>query len=90
LAAQARSGSTTDVDSKSGSANVNTAEAIAAAHRSERYVARSELAALMGVSLATLDRLVVQGMPSETWGRRTRRFKPSVAIAWASKRGRLT
>jgi hypothetical protein len=78
------------VDSESGSANVNATEAIAAAQGPERYVARAELAAPMGVSLATVDRLVVQGMPSETWGRRTRRFKPSVAIVWASKRGSLT
>jgi len=37
----------------------------------------------MGVSLATLDRMVAEGMPSVTWGRRTRRFRPSAAIAWA-------
>jgi hypothetical protein len=34
----------------------------------ERYVSRAELAALMGVSLATVDRLVAEGMPSVTWG----------------------
>jgi hypothetical protein len=89
LAVRARSGSTIGVESHSGNGNADTAEAIAGAQSSERYVARAELAALMGVSLATVDRLVVQGMPSETWGRRTRRFKPSVAIAWASKRRRL-
>lgn len=50
----------------------------------ERYVDRRELAALLGVSVSTVDRLVKEGMPSVTWGRRTRRFKPSVAIAWAS------
>ena len=49
----------------------------------ERYVSRQELAELMGVSVATVDRLVAQGMPSVTWGRRTRRFKPSVALQWA-------
>jgi phage terminase Nu1 subunit (DNA packaging protein) len=54
----------------------------------ERYVSRSELAVLMGVSLATVDRLVAEGMPSVTWGRRTRRFKPSLAISWATGRGR--
>lgn len=41
----------------------------------------------MGVSLATVDRLVAQGMPSVTWGRRTRRFLPSNAINWAAGRG---
>lgn len=52
----------------------------------ERYVGRLELAELMGVSVATVDRLVADGMPSETWGRRTRRFRPSVALAWARSR----
>lgn len=49
----------------------------------ERYVSRVELAELMCVSVATVDRMVAQGMPSVTWGRRTRRFKPSVALQWA-------
>ena len=54
----------------------------------ERYVARAELAAIMGVSLATVDRMVAEGMPSVTWGRRTRRFRPSAAISWALERER--
>jgi hypothetical protein len=54
----------------------------------ERYVARAELASIMGVSLATVDRMVAEGMPSVTWGRRTRRFRPSAAISWATERGR--
>jgi phage terminase Nu1 subunit (DNA packaging protein) len=52
----------------------------------ERYVGRAELAAIMAVSLATIDRMVIEGMPSVTWGRRTRRFRPSAAISWASER----
>lgn len=52
----------------------------------ERYVDRRELAELMGVSVATVDRMVSDGMPSETWGRRTRRFRPSTALAWARSR----
>jgi phage terminase Nu1 subunit (DNA packaging protein) len=51
-------------------------------------VSRYELARLMGVSVATVDRMVAEGMPSVTWGRRTRRFRPSVAIGWAAERGR--
>jgi phage terminase Nu1 subunit (DNA packaging protein) len=51
-------------------------------------VARAELAEIMGVSLATVDRMVAEGMPSVTWGRRTRRFRPSIAISWASERER--
>jgi phage terminase Nu1 subunit (DNA packaging protein) len=52
----------------------------------EAYVSRQQLAALMGVSTKTVDRMVKDGLPSETWGRRTRRFLPSVAMAWASSR----
>lgn len=52
----------------------------------ERYVTRAELAHIMGVSIATVDRMVREGLPSETWGRRSRRFRPSVAIAWARMR----
>jgi phage terminase Nu1 subunit (DNA packaging protein) len=43
----------------------------------------------MGVSVATIDRLVAEGMPSVTWGRRARRFRASVAIDWAAERRRL-
>jgi hypothetical protein len=50
----------------------------------ERYVDRRELAVIMGVHVNTIDRMVAEGMPSETWGRRTRRFLPSKAIAWAT------
>ncbi len=52
----------------------------------ERYVERHELAARMGVSGGTVDNLRREGMPSVTWGRRTRRFLPSVCIAWAASR----
>jgi phage terminase Nu1 subunit (DNA packaging protein) len=54
----------------------------------EPFVSRHELARLMGVSVATVDRMVAEGMPSVTWGRRTRRFRPSIAIGWATERGR--
>jgi phage terminase Nu1 subunit (DNA packaging protein) len=53
----------------------------------ERYVSARELAEIMGVSVATIKRMAREGMPSETWGRRTRRFRPSVAMAWASQQG---
>jgi hypothetical protein len=52
----------------------------------ERYVTRLELAAMMGVSVSTVDRLVAEGMPSVTWGVRTRRFRASVSMAWARSR----
>lgn len=35
----------------------------------ERYVDRRELADIMGVSIATVDRMAAEGMPSVTWGR---------------------
>ena len=52
----------------------------------ERFVSRRELAEIMGVSVGTIDSLVREGMPSTTWGKRTRRFRPSAAIAWAESR----
>ncbi len=56
----------------------------------ERYVTAGELAQLMGVSVSTVKRMVVAGMPSETWGlSRTRRYLPSQAMAWAAARGRM-
>jgi hypothetical protein len=56
--------------------------------RGERYVSRAELARMMAVSVATIDRFVREGMPSETWGMRARRFLPSMALAWAHTRER--
>lgn len=53
----------------------------------ERYVDRRELATLMGVNVRTVDRMVRDGMPSESWGLRARRFRPSLALAWARTRG---
>jgi phage terminase Nu1 subunit (DNA packaging protein) len=53
----------------------------------ERYVSRRELAELMGVSVRTIDQFVTDGMPSETWGIRSRVFQPSRALAWARTRG---
>jgi phage terminase Nu1 subunit (DNA packaging protein) len=53
---------------------------------SERYVTRKELAEIMGVSLRTIDTFIAEGMPSELWGQRTRRLRPSEAIRWARER----
>jgi excisionase family DNA binding protein len=48
----------------------------------ERYVDRREMASILGISLRTLDRMVANDeIPSCTWGRRSRRFLPSVVIA---------
>jgi hypothetical protein len=55
---------------------------------SEPYVTRSDLAAKLCVSVKTVDRWVSQGMPSETWGLRSRRFRVSLALAWLRQRER--
>ena len=53
----------------------------------ERYVRAPQLANRMGVSERTINRMVVEGMPSDTWGmKRARRFLPSQAKAWARAR----
>lgn len=52
----------------------------------EAYITRQQLADLMGVHVTTIDRMVRDGMPSETWGLRSRRFRASVALAWARER----
>lgn len=54
----------------------------------EPYITRAELAARMGVSLSTVDQLRKEGLPWVSWGRRTVRFKASVAIQWAQARER--
>ena len=48
----------------------------------ERYVT----AELMGVSARTVKAWTSQGMPSETWGMRARRYLPSEAMDWARAR----
>ena len=56
----------------------------------ERYVTAGELAELMGVSVRTVKTWTSEGMPSETWGMRARRYLPSAAIAWARDRTKIT
>jgi excisionase family DNA binding protein len=55
----------------------------------EDYLSREELATLMGVHVKTIDRMVAKGMPSETWGIRTRKFRASVVLAWARAQGKM-
>jgi hypothetical protein len=53
----------------------------------EPYIDARALAGVMGVSHASVKRMVAEGMPSESWGmKRTRRFRVSEALDWA--RGR--
>ena len=49
----------------------------------ESWITRKELAVRMGVSVRTVDRLTAAGMPSTTWGSKTRRYRASQAIYWA-------
>lgn len=51
----------------------------------ENYVSRKRLAEIMDVDVSTIDRWRDRGMPSVKWGRRTRRFQPSQAVAWANQ-----
>lgn len=53
----------------------------------EPYMTRRQFAQLLGVSLSTVDRWLCGGMPSETWGLRARRIRPSIALAWLRSRG---
>lgn len=55
----------------------------------EAHVSRTEMARLMGVSVDTIDRMREQGMPYDTWGRRTVRIRPSLAMRWARQWGRI-
>ena len=50
----------------------------------EPFLTRTQLAQLMGVSEATVDRMRADGMKSFLWGRRTRRFQASSALEWAN------
>lgn len=56
----------------------------------ERYLSRRQLAEVMGISTSTVDRMTTSGMPSETWGCRTRRYRLSEATAWAAARTSVT
>ena len=53
----------------------------------ERYVSRKQFAEQLSVHPSTVDRWVRDGMPSETWGRRARRFDPRAAVKWAREQG---
>jgi phage terminase Nu1 subunit (DNA packaging protein) len=52
----------------------------------EPYLMRAEIARFMRVSTRTIDRWVLEGCPHETWGLRTKKFRPSEVIAWARLR----
>lgn len=51
----------------------------------DELVTRDELAAIMRVSVPTIDRMRRAGMPHVTWGRRLVRFRVAEAIRWAEQ-----
>jgi len=53
----------------------------------ERYLTRAQLAEVLGVSIATVDRLVAEGAPSHIWGRTARRLLVSEVQARTDGRG---
>lgn len=52
----------------------------------EQIFTRATLAAYLHVSTKTVDRYVKDGMPSELWGPRTRRFRLADVNPWLRKR----
>jgi phage terminase Nu1 subunit (DNA packaging protein) len=52
----------------------------------EPYLNRVEIATFMRVSERTIDRWSTEGMPFETWGLRTKKFRASEVVRWARSR----
>jgi excisionase family DNA binding protein len=49
----------------------------------EPFVTRQEMAEILRVSVPTIDRMLRDGMPSHSWGRRLVRLRVSEVLAWA-------
>ena len=54
----------------------------------EPYLDREEIKTRLGIGYTTLDKLVKEGMPSHTWGLRTRKFLWSEVQRWLRERDR--
>lgn len=52
----------------------------------DEIMTRAELGAYLKLSTRSVDRLVGEGMPSELWGPRIRRFRVAQVNAWLSRR----
>ena len=52
----------------------------------DRYLSRAQLADHLGVCLKTIDRMVREGCPSHTFGRRLRRFRLREVEDWLERR----
>jgi phage terminase Nu1 subunit (DNA packaging protein) len=55
----------------------------------ELYLTRKQLAEKLNIGLSTVDKFVRLGMPSQTWGIRTRRFRLSECERWLRERERM-
>jgi phage terminase Nu1 subunit (DNA packaging protein) len=51
----------------------------------DEILTRQELAAELKISLPTLDKLRAAGLPSETWGLRTVRFRRRKVLSWLAQ-----
>lgn len=54
----------------------------------DELVTRDELAAILRVSVPTIDRMRRAGMPCHRWGRRLIRFRVNEAVRWAEAQER--
>jgi excisionase family DNA binding protein len=52
----------------------------------DEIMTRGELAGYLKVSTRTVDRLVKEGLPSELWGPRLRRFRVAAVNRWLARR----
>jgi excisionase family DNA binding protein len=58
----------------------------AATVQPDRYLSRAQLALHLGVCTKTIDRMVREGCPSHTFGRRLRRFRLREVECWLERR----
>jgi len=56
----------------------------------DRYLSRAGLAEHLDIHVKTVDRMVRQGCPSHTFGRRLRKFKLAEVDRWIEERERRT
>jgi phage terminase Nu1 subunit (DNA packaging protein) len=52
----------------------------------DRYLDAHELSRRMGISVRTVERWTAEGMPSESWGMRVRRYQFAPCVQWARQR----
>jgi phage terminase Nu1 subunit (DNA packaging protein) len=55
-------------------------------HTKPEWLTRKQLAEEWGLSVGSIDKLVKQGLPSETWGLQVRRFHLPTCERWRRRR----